>query len=155
MKELSKEQVKDSLMKFWKHKWKTLREISKEDIYYLIWYYWEIACWPKTWNWGNMVSWIDELISEAWKSTMDERPIEKLKEISFWKYKGKSFEYIFENDKKYFWWLYESSKDREKPNKSLIHTMAYILKDNDCIRFQNEKKWLNFCKCCNAFHNIN
>ena len=150
---MTSDEVKDSEVKFWKYKWKTFREISQTDVFYLIWYYWEVACWSKCFNWSNIIRWIDELISEAWHSVMDEKPAEELKEISFWKYKWKTFESVFERDRKYFLWLYESSKDREKPNKSVVFTMTSILKKNDCI-YYSTKKWLEYCKCCKTFHNI-
>jgi len=145
-------------MRFWKYKWKTIEEVAKQDPWYTSWFYWETICNRFGDDWWEKACEIEKYMIEAWYDIYYEAPKREsqyYKEIVFWKYKWRTFEFLVKKDAKYLWYIYNQNKSSDKQNKKLQHTILYWIKKNGCIMYdeKNTKKWLQYCRWCDTMHN--
>lgn len=138
-----------------KYEWKTLEEVAKEDIFYLIRLYWEEALSRKD-SKRNAMKALENIINRFGHTVMDQKAPFFIKTAKFWKYIGKDYTYIYEKDNQYFWWLYRNNNDQLNPNKNLQFTLASIAKEAGCTLYNDDPisyEWVShFCKACKTNH---
>lgn len=144
-----------TIMKSWKHAWKSYDEIAKIDPWFMCWMYWERV---QAWRVINhdLVYEIELAIKKAWFTIFFKSEWKKLYEkIAFWKFKWRTFESIVKKDAKYLWFIHADNERTNNINYTLKHTIEYWMKENWCILFWEEKvDWLTYCKACKTMHNI-
>lgn len=75
------------------------------------------------WNYHDLKRLFPEKVKEFFNNRIDQNSSSV---INFGKYKGKEFNFVFENDKKYCKWIYDKSVDTDFSNNNFIKYLSNI-----------------------------